>query len=51
MKDHVASSCAIGREDFDFAELADKGGLQRAWGLFGAELDGLMDEMNLELVA
>jgi type I restriction enzyme R subunit len=51
MKDHVASSCAIGREDFDFAELADKGGLQRAWGLFGSALDGLMDEMNLELVA
>ena len=26
MKDHIASSCSINRPDFDFAELADKGG-------------------------
>jgi type I restriction enzyme R subunit len=51
IKEHIASSCRIGREDFDYAELADKGGLQKAWGLFGEELDGLMDEMNVELVA
>ena len=51
MKEHIASSCAIHRDDFDYAELADKGGLQKAWGLFGKELDTLMDEMNQELVA
>jgi type I restriction enzyme R subunit len=32
MKDHIASSCSISRDDFDYAELADKGGLQKAWG-------------------
>jgi type I restriction enzyme R subunit len=51
MKDHIASSCSICREDFDYAELADKGGLQKAWGLFGNELDIVMREMNEELVA
>jgi len=51
MKDHIASSCSISRDDFDFAELADKGGLQRAWGLFGADLDNLLNEMNVELMA
>ena len=51
MKDHIANSCSISREDFDYAQLADKGGLQKAWGLFGQELDGLMKEMNEELVA
>jgi type I restriction enzyme, R subunit len=51
MKDHIATSCSIGREDFDYAELAAKGGLQRAWGVLGQELDGLMMEMNEELVA
>ena len=51
MKEHIASSCAISRDDFDYAELADKGGLQKAWSLFGKELDGLMSEMNVELVA
>ncbi|AMK75603.1 MULTISPECIES: type I restriction-modification enzyme R subunit C-terminal domain-containing protein [Methylomonas] len=51
MKDHIASSCSISRADFDYAELANKGGLQKVWSVFGADLDGLMDEMNRELVA
>ena len=51
MKDHIASSCSIQREDFDFAELAGKGGLQKAWAVFGPQLDELMDEMNAGLVA
>ena len=38
-------------EDFDYAEMAARGGLQKAWNLFGKELDRLMDEMNEELVA
>ncbi len=51
IKDHIASSCSVAREDFDHAEFAKRGGLQRAWGLFGEGLDGVMDEMNRELVA
>ncbi|AJE02089.1 type I restriction endonuclease subunit R [Geobacter pickeringii] len=51
MKDHISSSCCITRDDFDYAEFANKGGLQKAWGLFGKELDEVMDEMNGELVA
>lgn len=51
IKDHIASSCAISREDFDYAQLAAKGGLQKAWDVFGEQLDGLLEEMNEELVA
>jgi len=51
MKDHIASSCSISRDDFDYAELAGRGGLQKVWRVFGKELDGLMYEMNEELVA
>jgi type I restriction enzyme R subunit len=51
MKNHIASSCSISREDFDYAELADKGGLQKAWSLFGQELDTVIHELNEELVA
>lgn len=51
MKDHIASSCSIARDDFEYAEFAAKGGLQKVWGLFGTELDGVMSEMNEELVA
>ena len=51
MKDHIASSCSISRDDFDLPGLSEKGGLQKAWGVFAQELDGLMDELNVELVA
>ena len=51
MKDHIAASCCITRNDFDYAELADKGGLQKVWGMFGSQLDELMSEMNEALVA
>ena len=51
MKEHIASSCSICRDDFDYAELADKGGLQKVWAVFGQPLDALMSEMNEELVA
>lgn len=51
IKDHIASSCRINRDDFDYAEFADKGGLQKVWTVFGKQLDELMIEMNEELVA
>ena len=51
MKDHIAASCCITRSDFDYAELAAQGGLQKVWGLFGSPLDALMGEMNEALVA
>ena len=51
MKDHIAASCCITRNDFDYAELAGKGGLQKVWALFGEQLDALMGEMNEALVA
>ncbi|MBL8513573.1 MAG: DEAD/DEAH box helicase family protein, partial [Betaproteobacteria bacterium] len=51
MKDHIANSCSISREDFDLPGMADKGGLQKVWGVLGGELDGLLREMNEELVA
>jgi type I restriction enzyme, R subunit len=51
MKDHIASSCSVSRSDFDYAEFASKGGLQKAWGVMGKELDVWMTEMNEELVA
>ncbi|MBL8501712.1 MAG: DEAD/DEAH box helicase family protein, partial [Nitrosomonas sp.] len=30
MKDHIASSCSISRDDFDLSGMAEKGGLQKA---------------------
>jgi type I restriction enzyme R subunit len=51
MKDHIAARCCITRADFDYAELAAQGGLQKVWSVFGNQLDALMGEMNEALVA
>ncbi|HRI93837.1 MAG TPA: type I restriction-modification enzyme R subunit C-terminal domain-containing protein, partial [Accumulibacter sp.] len=51
MKDHIAASAMIEADDLDYADLAARGGRQKAWTVFGEELDGLMGEMNVELVA
>lgn len=51
IKDHIAASCCIERNDFDYSPFADKGGLQKVWGLFEQDLDKIMNELNGELVA
>lgn len=51
MKEHIAASCCITRHDFDYAGLAEQGGLQKAWSVFGSQLDELMGELNEALVA
>ena len=51
IKDHIATSAGITRDDFDYSPFSDKGGLQKVWGLFESELDTMINELNLELVA
>jgi type I restriction enzyme R subunit len=60
IKDHIAASCAIDRDDFDYSPFSNNGGLQKAWALFTVgsegqgeknELDSLLAEMNQELIA
>ncbi|MGC0121267.1 type I restriction-modification enzyme R subunit C-terminal domain-containing protein [Pseudoalteromonas piscicida] len=55
IKDHIAASCFIERDDFDYSPFSDCEGLQKVWGLFNSEakneLDSLMAEMNQELIA
>ena len=51
MKDHIAASCCIARGDFDDAELAAQGGLQKVRVVFESQLDALMGEMNEALEA
>ena len=51
IKDHIATSMHIGREDFEFSPFAEQGGLGKAWQLFGDELDALLEEVNEKLAA
>lgn len=51
MKDHIAASMQIERDDFDYSPFITEGGLGRAWALFGDKLDEVMKELNEVLVA
>ncbi|MBM2813805.1 MAG: type restriction protein res subunit [Ignavibacteria bacterium] len=51
IKDHIISSVNIEKSDFDNTPFAEHGGLMKVWKLFGNDLDNLIEEMNVELVA
>jgi len=50
MAEHIATSFAIEREDFELGWFAQHGDLGKAHELFGTRLDGLLTEMNEALV-
>ena len=51
MAEHIATSLAIERDDFDTGWFGQHGSLGRAHELFGAQLLPLMDELNERLAA
>jgi type I restriction enzyme R subunit len=51
IRDHVATSVRIERDDLDLAPFDGKGGLGRMHALFGPGMDAVMDEMNEALSA
>lgn len=51
IRDHIAGSVSMGLEDFQFAPFDQRGGLGRAYTLFGQELAPLLEQLNRELVA
>lgn len=51
IKDHVANSFHIERDDFDFEPFAPAGGLGKMYRLFGSEMDVIIEEINEALSA
>ena len=51
MKEHIASSFHLEKEDLEYAPFDAKGGLGKAWQLFGAETEHIINELNEELAA
>jgi type I site-specific restriction endonuclease len=51
IRDHISSSFHFERNDLEMAPFDSRGGLGKTFQLFGADMDGLIDEMNAELAA
>ena len=51
IRDHIAGSVSIELNAFDLAPFNQKGGLARAYELFGGELTEILEELNLALAA
>ncbi|HLG14994.1 MAG TPA: type I restriction-modification enzyme R subunit C-terminal domain-containing protein [Blastocatellia bacterium] len=51
IRDHIATSLSIELDDFEFAPFNQKGGLGRAYQLFGPELPKVLEELNEVLAA
>jgi type I restriction enzyme, R subunit len=51
IKEYVANSFRIERDDFDLSPFNAHGGLGKMWQLFGEGTDEIMDELNGELAA
>lgn len=51
IKEHVASSLAIGPDDFDYAPFIQHGGLGKAFSVFGEQFNPLLKELTDALAA
>lgn len=51
MRDRIVVDMEVRMEDFDQPPLVERGGLGKAWAVFGEELEGIVEELNRELVA
>lgn len=51
MKDYIATSMNIEKDDFDNAPFVENGGLMKVWNIFGDQLEEIVEELNVELIA
>jgi type I restriction enzyme R subunit len=51
IKDYVANSFHIDRDDFDLSPFIANGGLTKMWNLFGEQTDEIINELNESLAA
>jgi type I restriction enzyme R subunit len=51
MRDHIAASMAISTDDFDYMPFVERGGIGKAYEVFGDNLGLLLDDLNKALAA
>ncbi|MCK6527216.1 hypothetical protein L6R50_06500 [Myxococcota bacterium] len=50
IRDRIVVDLEVRMEDFDQTPFVERGGLGRAWSVSGEELEGIVEELNRELV-
>ena len=51
IKDHIATSISISKDDFELSPFYEKGGLARVYQVFGSDLEKVLQELNEVLAA
>jgi type I restriction enzyme R subunit len=51
IRDRIVVDLEVRMDDFDEMPFAERGGLGKAWRLFGEEIAVIVEELNRELVA
>jgi type I restriction enzyme R subunit len=51
IKDHIAASMSISTDDLDYTPFVERGGIGKAFEVFGVNLSPLLDELNKALAA
>lgn len=51
IKDHIATSFHLDKDDLEYSPFDAKGGLMKMWQLFGDNMEETITELNTELVA
>jgi len=51
MKEHIATSFHLDKEDLNYNPFDAKGGIMRMWEIFGDSMNEIINELNTELVA
>lgn len=51
IRDHIANSLHLERDDLDLSPFDSRGGLGRMWRIFGEEMGSLIEELNEALAA
>ncbi len=50
IKNHISTSISIGMDDFELSPFHEKGGAVKVYGLFGNELNNILDELSEVLI-
>jgi type I restriction enzyme R subunit len=51
IKEHIATSFHLEKDDLDYSPFDAKGGIMKMWNLFGDGVDEIINDLNKELVA